>query len=154
MFYSDDAIFIDIYFVIRSRDTACIFLSTWNKAIQFNSIQRLFGLWRLTLYCVIQSWIQCLLKFSSSSRSSHQRCSIEKGVLKNFTKFTGKGHSPATLLKKRLAQAFSCEFCEIFQNSLFAEHVWTTASTLLRELASVVVWTNQSKPSAILIEIF
>ena len=47
-------------------------------------------------------------------RSSHQRCSIKKGVLRNFTNFTGKhlcqslffnkvaGLRPATLLKKRL----------------------------------------------------
>ena len=47
-------------------------------------------------------------------RSSHQRCSIKIGVLKNLTKFTGKhlcqslffnkvaGLRPATLLKKRL----------------------------------------------------
>ena len=49
-----------------------------------------------------------------SVRSSDQRCSIEKGVLKNFAKFTGKylcqslffntvaGLRPTTLLKKRL----------------------------------------------------
>ena len=47
-------------------------------------------------------------------RSSHQRCSMKKGVPRNFTKFTGKhlcqslffnkvaGLRPATLLKKRL----------------------------------------------------
>ena len=47
-------------------------------------------------------------------RSSHQMCSVKKGVLKNFTKFTGKhlcqslffnkivGLRPATLLKKIL----------------------------------------------------
>ena len=47
-------------------------------------------------------------------RSSHRRCSLKKGVLGNFTKFTGKhlyqSHffnkvaslRPATLLKKRL----------------------------------------------------
>ena len=47
-------------------------------------------------------------------RSSHRRCSMEKGVLRNFTKFTGKhlcqnlvfnklaGLRPATLLKKRV----------------------------------------------------
>ena len=44
-----------------------------------------------------------------------------KGVLRNFSKFTGKhlcqslffnkgAGWPATLLKKRLAQVFSCEF--------------------------------------------
>ena len=50
----------------------------------------------------------------SGYRSSHQRCSMKKGVLRNFTKFTGKhlcqslffnkvaGLRPATLLKKRL----------------------------------------------------
>ena len=47
-------------------------------------------------------------------RSSHQRCSVTKVVLRNFTKFTGKhlyqrlffnkvaGLSPASLLKKKL----------------------------------------------------
>ena len=47
-------------------------------------------------------------------RSSHQRCSVKVGLLRNFTKFTGKQLSqalffdkvaslkPATLLKKRL----------------------------------------------------
>ena len=46
-------------------------------------------------------------------RSSHQRCSMKKVVVRNFTKFTGKhmrqslffnkvaGLRPATLLKKR-----------------------------------------------------
>ena len=54
-------------------------------------------------------------------RSSRQRCSVKKGVLRNFTKFTAKhlhlffhkfaGRRP--LLKKRLWRVFSCEFCEI-----------------------------------------
>ena len=47
-------------------------------------------------------------------RSSHQKCSMKEGILRNFTKFTGKhlcqslflnkvaGLTPATLLKKRL----------------------------------------------------
>ena len=47
-------------------------------------------------------------------RSNNQRCSVRKGVLRNFTKFTGKhlcqrlffnkvaGLSPTTLVKKRL----------------------------------------------------
>ena len=35
---------------------------------------------------------------------------------------------PVTLLKKEtLAQMFSCEFCEIFKNTFFTEHLWTTA---------------------------
>ena len=50
---------------------------------------------------------------SGLSRSSHQRCSVKKGVLRNFTKFSEKrpwqslffikvaGLRPSTLLKKR-----------------------------------------------------
>ena len=66
---------------------------------------------------------------------------MKKCVLKNFTKFTGKhlyqslflnkaaGQGPETLLKKEtLTQALSCEFCEIFKNTVFPEYFWTTAS--------------------------
>ena len=38
----------------------------------------------------------------------------------------------ATLLKKTLAQAFSCHFCEISQNIFFTKHLWTTASEHLK----------------------
>ena len=30
--------------------------------------------------------------------------------------------------KETLAQAFSCEFCEISKNTFLTEHLWTTAS--------------------------
>ena len=55
----------------------------------------------------------------------------KKGVLRNFAQFTGKhlcqkplfnkiaGLGTATLLKKSLAQVFSCEFCEISNNTFF-----------------------------------
>ena len=62
----------------------------------------------------------------TSLRSSYQRCSIKKGVLRNFTKFTGK-HLCQSL--KTLAQVYSCEFCEISNNTFLTEHVWVTAST-------------------------
>ena len=29
---------------------------------------------------------------------------------------------------KTVAQMFSCEFCKIFKNTFFTEHLWTTAS--------------------------
>ena len=48
------------------------------------------------------------LEKPQSNRSNHQRCSIIKGVLRNFAKFTGKHlrqslffNKVATLLKKR-----------------------------------------------------
>ena len=59
----------------------------------------------------------------TSYRSSHQRCSVRKGVLRNFAKFTGKQ-------KQTLAQVFSCEFCEISKSTFFTEHLWATASIL------------------------
>ena len=60
-----------------------------------------------------------------------QRCSVKKGVLKNFTKLTAKhlsqslffhkaaGFRLATLLKKSLIQLFSCEFCQVLKNTFF-----------------------------------
>ena len=56
------------------------------------------------------------------NRSSHQRCSMKKDVLKNFVKFTGKrlcqipffnkvnGLRPVTIKKDTLLQVFFCEF--------------------------------------------
>ena len=35
---------------------------------------------------------------------------------------------PATLLKKRLTQVFSCEFCEIYKNIFLTEHLRRTVS--------------------------
>ena len=67
----------------------------------------------------------CLIR----SRSSHKRCSIIRGVLRNFENFTVKhlcqslffnkvaGLSHATLVKKTLARTFSCKFWEIFRNT-------------------------------------
>ena len=64
-------------------------------------------------------------------RSSLQWCFIKNGALKNFAKFTGKhlckslffnkvaALNPVTLLKKTLAQVFSCEFCEIYKNIFY-----------------------------------
>ena len=74
---------------------------------------------------------------------SHRRCSVKKGVLRKFAKFTGKtcargsfliklqalGFSPATLLKKEsVTRLLSCEFYEISKNTFFTEHLRTTAS--------------------------
>ena len=66
----------------------------------------------------------------SQFRSSRPEVLCKKGVLRNFTKFTGKhlcqslifnkvsGLRPATLLKKEtLAPVFFCEFWEISKNT-------------------------------------
>ena len=67
-----------------------------------------------------------------SSKAVVWRCSVEKGILRNFAIFTGKylcqrfffdkvaGLRPATLFKKEsLAQVFFCEFWEISKNIFF-----------------------------------
>ena len=72
----------------------------------------------LVLFCLLHNFI--FWKFGQETsevffqvRSSHRSCSVRKGVLRNFVKFTGKhlcqnlffnkvAGLPATLLKKRL----------------------------------------------------
>ena len=66
----------------------------------------------------------------------------KKSGLKNFAKFTGKhlcqrlfliklqGSDLQLYLKKALAQVFSCEFCEIFKNIFYTEHLRPAASEL------------------------
>ena len=46
----------------------------------------------------------------SWDRSSRPKVFCKNGALRNFAKFTGNINFFITLLKKRLAQAFSCEF--------------------------------------------
>ena len=64
---------------------------------------------------------------------------LKKAVLKNFAKLSKKTPVPESqacnfIKNMTLAQVFSYEFCEIFLNTFFAEHHWTTAS-----VASVVL---------------
>ena len=70
-------------------------------------------------------------------RSSHQRCSIKKGVMRNYKIFTGKRLYQNLFLnkvfknfikKETLVQVFSCGFCEISHNTFLTEHLRTTAS--------------------------
>ena len=84
--------------------------------------------------------IAWLFVYVRISRSSHQRCSVKKGVLINFAKFTGKylcqslffnkvARAACNFIKKEtVAQVFSCEFSEISKNTFFTEHLRTTAS--------------------------
>ena len=82
-------------------------------------------------------------------RSSHWSCSgktdiqkqlpevfYKKDVLTSFAKFTAKICARLKLQasvwnfvkKETLTEEFSCEFCEIFKNIFFTEHLWTNAS--------------------------
>ena len=67
------------------------------------------------------------------------------GVLKNFTQFTVKHLCQSLFLKKvqakagnfikneTLAQMFFCEFCEIFKNTFFTEHLRQLVLYLLND---------------------
>ena len=69
-------------------------------------------------------------------RISHRTCSLKEAVLKNFAIFTGKQlcwklqlclSVGATLLKSDSKPLFSCEYCKIFKNTYFEEHLQTVA---------------------------
>ena len=100
--------------------------------------------WRSQEFCRKSFWdfLFCFIHHSFSYKfkeyfqnftSSHRRCSLRKGAFKNFAKVTGK-HLRQSLFfnkvfikKETPAQVFSCEYCEIFKNTFFIEHLWTTA---------------------------
>ena len=76
-------------------------------------------------------------------RSNHQRCSRKKVFLEISQNsrettcarvyFLIKLLAACNLIKREtLAQVFSCEFCEISQNTFFTEHLWATASVSLQ----------------------
>ena len=72
-------------------------------------------------------------------RSSHQGCSMKKvffEISQNSQENTSFRVSGLQLYLKRdtLAQRFSCEFCEIYKNTFFTGHLWTTASEFVTEM--------------------
>ena len=67
----------------------------------------------------------------------------KKGAFRNLAKFTGKHlcqrldsfnkvarQACNFINKESLAQVFSCEFCEIFKNTFFKEHLLSLASRI------------------------
>ena len=92
-------------------------------------------------------------------RSSHQRCSIEKGVLKNFAIFTGKhlrwslfsielqvqAWRPATVFKETLTKDFSVNIAKILGTPIFKK----ICKQLLQFLLLTVNIFSQGLPSAL-----
>ena len=65
-----------------------------------------------------------------------------KGVLRNYTKFTGKllcFYVEGIFILKwgTLAQAFPSEFREISNNTFFTKHLWTTASMFSKIMSCI-----------------
>ena len=84
----------------------------------------------------------------------------KKGFLRNFTKFAGKHKCQSQacnfIKKENLARVFSCEFCEIFKNTLFHRTPLVAASgtstTIWCKLVAFTVYTitfllNYKEPS-------
>ena len=55
------------------------------------------------------------------NRSSHRRCSLRKGILRNIPKLTGKHLCQSLFLNKVAGLVFFGEFCEISKNTSFQE---------------------------------
>ena len=70
--------------------------------------------------------------FPDKSRSSHQRCSVKKVVLRNFAKFTRK-HLCQSLSFNKVAglKPRASLFCEISKNAFSTEHLRAIASVNL-----------------------
>ena len=93
-----------------------------------------------------------MLIYSLICRSSHLEVLCKKGVLKYFAKFTGKhlcqslffnkvvGLRPATLLRKTLAQMFSCEFCKVFKNTFFLQNTYDDCFWIWKRLEIYTAW--------------
>ena len=68
-------------------------------------------------------------KIIKNNQKQPLECSIKKAVLKNFAIFIVKILSWSLFFNKVVpAQVFSCEYCKIFKNTNFEEHLPTAAS--------------------------
>ena len=74
------------------------------------------------------------------SKSSRPGVFCKKDVHRNFAKFTEKQlcQSLLTLLKKKLAQVFSCEFCEISKNTFSYRTPPVAASSVLKKFREIL----------------
>ena len=79
------------------------------------------------MYLQNEKWQNCefLSIFVTKDRSSHQRCSVKKGVLKNFEKFTGKHLCQSLFLRHR---RFPANFAKFLRTLFLTEDLWMTAS--------------------------
>ena len=88
-------------------------------------------------------------------RSSHRSCSVINGVLRNFTKFTGKhlcqslsfnkvaGVRPAILLKKRLwHRCFPVNFAKFLRTPFQQNTSWRLLLLLHKSVRNCVCWNE------------
>ena len=72
-----------------------------------------------------------LFTWNYENRSSRLRCSVSKGVLRNFAKFTGK-HLCQSLCFNKVAglrhRCFPVNFAKFLRTPFFTVHLWLTHS--------------------------
>ena len=84
-------------------------------------------------------------------RSSHQRCSAKKGVLRNFTKFTGK-HLCQSLFFKAYFKRMPPKTLEYCNYSKFSGEVFL--HKMDQELNKGIIYNSQDKQCALFSDIF
>ena len=79
----------------------------------------------------------------NNARSSHRRCFVKKGVLRNFAKLTEKHLRQRLFFKKEsLAQVFFWEFCEISKN-IFSYRTPLVAASVLHKRSRFQVFLGR-----------
>ena len=69
------------------QTSANLYLYNWFWKAYHQTRENIFLAWQMIMRTC---WNKRFSIFSENNRSSHQRCSMKKGVFKNFAKFTGK----------------------------------------------------------------
>ena len=119
-------------------NSIAFFTKKWIKKFYITTTARVKQNFTQHQVIIWESWDSqnyAVIGMQPSHRNSYQRCSIKEGFLKNFANLTGK-HLWQSLFFNRvvglspLAKVFSCEFCKIFKNNFFMEHLRATASDL------------------------
>ena len=72
-------------------------------------------------------------KFIIFFRSSHQNCFMKKAVLKNFCNIHRKVAELQPYQEETPTRMFSSEYCQIFKNTHFEEHLLTASSDFLKQ---------------------
>ena len=86
-------------------------------------------------------------------KSSYWNCSVKKVFLQisqnSLQKICARMTQDSVwnfVKKEILTEEFSCEFCEIFQNIFFTEHLWTNASRYSSKYLFYIVSNLQKMP--------
>ena len=74
-------------------------------------------------------FLSMLLSMSAASLLGNTKKHLCQSLFSNKV----AGLRPAILFKKALAQVISCEFCEMFKNNVFAEHLRATTSDIYKK---------------------